>query len=421
MTGSVGARLKGLWIVRSLPFPMNAGDRIYSGNLIGALAHTGADLTVVGFSAQPREALPAAWPVRWIEVPGAARGTARSLASLMPLVAASHATPAFRRAIDTLAREPWDFVVFDHYAFGWALEPFLRKAVPSSGARPLLVHVAHDHEASVYASMVRNFQGSNVKRLGVRQNAWKVARIERHMARTVDLITTITPEDADRFARDAPHTANVTLTPGFGGAVAAARVIDERVPRRVVMVGNYTWIAKAENLRQFVAAADAVFHAHGIELHVFGTMGDGQAAEIRANARATIVHGFVDDVLPHFASARMAVIPEVIGGGFKLKNLDYIFGRMPVATLAHAMAGLPDTIRRAMLSRDDLPSLVQALVQHIDDFSTLNAMQATAFDAAQLEYRWEDRGRALAEAIGMLRGCPASQRVAMPAQPSMST
>ncbi|MFM9916815.1 MAG: glycosyltransferase [Rhizobacter sp.] len=391
---------RGLWITRSLPFPLDTGDRIYSARLMRSLADAGADLTVIGFAPTLIDAVPVDWPLRWRVVPGRPHGTLRSLVSAMPLVAASHATAAYRKQIDALSAEDWDFVVFDQYGTGWALPAFVRRHVAGGG--PVLVHVAHDHEASVYASLVRGFKGPLLKRLGLWQNGLKTGALERRIARSVDLVTAITEEDAARFAADAPRTASVVLTPGYSGSVSNRVIVDADVPRNVVMVGNYNWVAKSENLRQFVQAADAAFFEHGITLHVIGSMPDALASEIRASTHATVLHGFVDDIAPHFASARLAVVPEEIGGGFKLKFLDYIFGRVAIASLTHATAGLPDEIRCAMICRDDLPGLVQAIVDHIDDTAGLSKLQQSALAAAQARYRWEDRGHALLDAIQRL-------------------
>lgn len=394
---------RGLWITRSLPFPLDTGDRIYSARLMRAVAEAGADLTVIGFAPAAPGALPADGPIRWRVVPGEPHGMLRSLFSPLPLVAASHATAAYRHQIESLATEDWDFVVFDQYGTGWALPTFVRRR---GERRPVLVHVAHDHEASVYASLVRGFKGSPLKRLGLWQNGVKTGVLERRIARSVDLVTAITEEDAARFGVDAPGAASVVLTPGYSGAVSTRARIDADVPRNVVMVGNYNWVAKSENLREFVKAADATFHRHRITLHVIGSMPEALASEIRGSTQATVLHGFVDDIAPHFADARLAVVPEEIGGGFKLKFLDYIFGRVAVASLTHATAGLPEEIRRSMICRDDLPGLVQAIVDHIDDTEGLSTLQQSAWRAAQARYRWADRGRDLLDAIRRLARRP---------------
>ena len=99
----------------------------------------------------------------------------------------------------------------------------------------------------------------------------------------------------------------------------------------------------------------------------------------------------------------MAVVPELIGGGFKLKFLDYIFARLPIATLAHATAGFPAAVREATLARDDLESLVRATVEHIDNFRALNRMQECAYSAAESSFDWKDRGLWLQQAVARTR------------------
>lgn len=66
-------RRRGLWIARELPFPLDSGDRIYSGHLMRAVAEAGVDLTVTGFASEPVAAPPVEWPVFWRRVPGTRR------------------------------------------------------------------------------------------------------------------------------------------------------------------------------------------------------------------------------------------------------------------------------------------------------------------------------------------------------------
>jgi hypothetical protein len=89
----------------------------------------------------------------------------------------------------------------------------------------------------------------------------------------------------------------------------------------------------------------------------------------------------------------------LIGGGFKLKILDYLFARVPVATIESAAAGLHPGIRRAMLCADDLEALVELIVAHMDRIEDLNRMQEAAFDQAKSLFQWEDRGASLHQAM----------------------
>ena len=394
-------RLRGLWLARELPFPLDMGDKIYSANLARALAEAGADVTFVGLKPSGAPVIPSDWPIRWEIVPGKARAPLASLLSTMPMVAAAHATEAYRRRAAELADGGWDFVVLDQYALGWALPLFKGKGAGSQ----VLIHVAHDHEASVVESLYRGFRGSWIKRIVLWQNYVKTRRFEQRLASSVDLLTAITDEDADKFSRDAPGVRTVVLKPGYSGVISSRELISPGTPRRVILVGSFRWIAKQENLRQFVAVADPIFAERGIEFQVVGSVPAEFAKELTRTAVATKILGFVSDIGPYLNNARIAVVPEVIGGGFKLKFLDYVFGRVPVATLENATTGLPEEIRAAMLCCDDLRSLALGIADLIDRLPELNAMQETALRHAQSLFRWDDRGAAL---LASIRGCRAA-------------
>ncbi len=388
------ARPRGLWLARELPFPLDNGDRTYSARLAQALAAQGVDLTFVGLATPERHAGPDGRGIRWVGVPGTRIGRARALASTMPLVSAIHATPAYRRLVRTLSREAWDFVVVDQFGMGWVLPSFPRRA---SG--PVLVHVSKDHGASISRAIYRGIRGSWGMRMALWQNYLKTRRFEQRLLERADLVTAITAEDARRFVADAPRLRPLVLTPGYDGTVVASRRITADTPRHVVIVGSFHWVAKQHNLRGFAALADAPFRAHGIELHLIGSMPDELAADLRRNCRCVRLHGFVEDLAPHLAAARLAVVPEDLGGGFKLKFLEYLFHRVPIATLDRATAGLPAALRAALLVSDRLEGLVETIVAHIDRIDLQNALQERAFEVARDGFRWSERGADLLAAI----------------------
>ena len=87
------------------------------------------------------------------------------------------------------------------------------------------------------------------------------------------------------------------------------------------------------------------------------------------------------------------------GGGFKLKTLDYIFNRVPIAAMKGSMAGLPLTPGLHYLSFDSMWKLAQGIVAVIDDIARLNSMQQAAYEQCDTGFDWSDRGRTLFGAI----------------------
>ncbi len=392
-----------LWLSRYLPYPLLNGERIYSGRLPAALAAAGAEVTVAGLSeGAPQPALPG---LQWQPVPGAPRGALRALASPMPLVAGRYATPAYDAAVGALARaQRWDAVVLDHYAMGWVLRH--RDAFPGAA----FVFVAHDHVESVTRLQATDPTATPLRRLYLRQNFLKTRRHERRTVAACDLVTCITGHDAALFTAHAPGLRTLVLTPGYDGPVVPARSIDAATPRMVLMFGSYHWSAKQANLLLFLDQADSALADAGIELRIVGMMPEEFRQRLEGRYRSPRIIGFVDDPTPHLAAARIAVLAEPIGGGFKLKLLDYLFRRIPVAALDACAAGLPSAVRAELLLRPDIATLLPALIDAVDDLPRLNHMQAAAQAAAAGAFDWADRGRALYAAIAALR--PASAAMA---------
>ena len=388
-----------------MPFPRTSGDRIYTGKLVEALAATGVAITYVGLAGRaPPEPVE---NVTWHVVPGEPRGQIVSLFSRRPLAGAQHETRVFRDAVAQLLRAGrWDAVAVDHYGMGWVLDE-VRRQRAEPGA---LVFIGHDHEESVTRAQWRDAGRLTPKGVYFMQNHYKTRWIERATARASQVITAITDADAECFRQVAPGARVVTLTPGYDGPRVAERRITADTPRAAVMFGSYRWSAKQANLRLFLQHAHKELEAAGIELRVVGDMDETQREALRAQYPSVLFTGYVADPAP-FLDARLAVLAEPIGGGFKLKLLDYIFGRLPIVSLDACAAGLPDAVRQHLLLAPDLPGVTEAVRAAMDDVATLNRMQQDAFAAAEQTFNWSDRGRALRNAIeSAMRRMPARER-----------
>ncbi|WP_331158683.1 glycosyltransferase [Steroidobacter sp.] len=386
---------------------MNEGLKVYSAKLSEALAQAGAFVRVLGFGGT--EATPKHRArMEWVSVPGDRRGQMIALLNRFPLTAAVDSTDAYRALLDEQLREAWDAIVFDSYGSGWALDRCKTYQATKLGSRVILVHVSHNHEEVLWRSMVKQAEAGLPKRLALWQNYYKVRALERRLVSEVDLVSAITVEDEQALKAHRKDNNLLTLTPGYDGAVAPERVIDASVPRRAVIVGSFQWVVKRENLARFVEHADAKFAEHGIELVVAGDVPADLKETLVATSRATRFEGFVSNLGPFLAQARIAIVPELIGGGFKLKFLDYIFGRVPVATVDAAAAGLPTRLREDLITSSDFAGLTSAIIEHIDRLEHLNRLQTAAFEQARTLYRWEDRGLQLQQRIAELQKARAS-------------
>jgi glycosyltransferase involved in cell wall biosynthesis len=95
----------------------------------------------------------------------------------------------------------------------------------------------------------------------------------------------------------------------------------------------------------------------------------------------------------------MGIVPERTGGGFKLKTLDYIFNRVPIAALSGSTAGLPLKAGWHYLSFQSIRELAQGVAVAIDNLELLNSLQEAAYAECRSRFDWADRGRALYDAM----------------------
>ncbi|MGC1304254.1 MAG: glycosyltransferase [Caulobacteraceae bacterium] len=384
-----------LWIARILPTPISAGDRLYTQGLVRSLADAGAEIRFLGLMDPEAEApnvadLPSG--IEWRAIPGGPNNRILSLASVMPLVAKRFATQSYARQLrQVLSSERFDVVVLDHYSTVWAL-PLMREM----GITPAII--GHDFETEVTHGIYEAYHGNPLKKFALLLNALKTRRTEQLLAKAASLVVTITAADAKAFETIGARST-LTITPGhYGGHPDLGVPLPD--DRRVVLFGTYKWVAKQMNLRNFLQAADARFAAAGITLDVVGAVPDKLRAELEGGGlRATRLLGFVDDPSTVFRTARMGVVPEATGGGFKLKTLDYIFAGLPVAGLTPALEGVPTEVKRHLIVRDSMTGLVDGICDAMNDVALLTRMRDQAYAEAKIAFDWEERGHRLMSAL----------------------
>jgi glycosyltransferase involved in cell wall biosynthesis len=397
-----------LWLTLADPDPATNGQLIYSKGLIEAVRDAGATLRVVGLARRenPRsvcELLGIDWRLADEEV----RSPWRRLLSALPIVAQRGHGANMRRLLDeALAERPWDAIVFDSISSGWALRAVTRHRRQSL-RRPQIVYIAHNHEVTVGYRIAKAARG--LRRVLKAIDYLKVRRLERRLIAAADLVTSNTPEDCRRFAADAKGRSIVFLPPGYAGPRIEARTIDDSVPRRAILVSSLDWPPKRVAVEAFLATATAMLAREGIGLQVVGEAEPAYLETLRRRFPSVDFVGRVDDVQPYMRQARLALVPDLLGG-FKLKGLDYVFNRLPILAMRIALPGMPLEEGASIGLFDSHAALADGVVELIDDFPRLNAWQVAAYDACADRFDWRRIGHHLVQHIRKAERLPPRAR-----------
>ena len=405
-----------LWITLADPEPATNGQLIYSRGLIQAMQGAGADLCVLGLIRAEKAALPRdERGLEWRLIGERRQSRRERLLQALPDVASRGCSPEMSRVLGrTLNERDWDAIVFDSICSGWAFDAVLRHRADVRH-RPKLVYLAHNHEITVARRIAEASWGA--RRLLKEMDALKAARLERRLVAEADLVTANTPDDRRTVMASAGRTPVALLPPGYDGPRVASRTIDPWVPRRAVVVGSFDWPPKRISLERFLATAAPVLQRADIELQIVGAVEPAYLGSLRGRYPSVEFVGPVDDVRPYMAAARIALVPDELGG-FKLKGLDYVFNRLPILSMRIALPGMPLRDGRSIGLFDTHEALALGIVALIDDHAELNRRQMLAFDACAARFDWLPIGRHLMQAIRRLD--PPTVRAAAPSSATRS-
>ncbi|MCB1206129.1 MAG: glycosyltransferase family 4 protein [Verrucomicrobiae bacterium] len=412
--GTPAPRMRCLWLTRKYPRPTNSGELIYSNGLIRSFARSGVDLTVLAHDNDEKPVGDGSESsahvdedeVKWRLGTPALGSRLASLFTRYPGDSWRLKNGGPEKAlVDALASETWDVILIDHAALGWALGP-IRDQRRRAGIKgdPVIVYISHNHEARVRREVARHSKAALPRRLALHLDAEKYARQEEALCREADLVTAITGAEVDAYRDQFPRQRYLCLTPGYEGPFFPERTITPDTPRRVVMSGSFEWIAKRINLERFLEQAAGPLTEAGIELQIVGKTDENFRREMTIRFPGVDFVGRVPEMSPYLLDARMGLIVEEFGGGFKLKTLEYLFHGLPLAGLDQAVEDLPLRSPGHLLLAPNVPALVSGILPLIDDLERLNAMRTQAYAICREAFRWEDRGRRLHEAILELRG-----------------
>lgn len=382
-----------LWITRQDPRAANSGDLIYSLGLITALAQSDdIQLSVLTHSGLPTEQeIPG---IRWELAGEIPAKNPLSLLSQLPSDAHRLGNPKIRETLaQLLKREHFDWFVIDQAASAWAL------SLLPEGAR--IAYVAHNYEAMVRPEIASENDGSLPFRLALKRDAALYASLERRLCAAAELITAITPRDEAHFRREFPGKSMLVLPPGFDGPIPKSdpTPITPDTPRRVVLAGTFEWIAKKRNLLAFLESAAEYFPAAKIDFQIVGKADPNEFATLAKRFPWASFQANVPSMDPHLREARIGLIPEALGGGFKLKALDYIFRGLPLASVEPALSGLPLEPGVDAITADTPSELARIVIEKIDDLNFLNHAAKSALANCRDAFHWRDRGKTLCRAL----------------------
>ena len=146
-----------------------------------------------------------------------------------------------------------------------------------------------------------------------------------------------------------------------------------------MLIGSLAWEEKRKSLEQLLGALRSEPALDDVTITVTG--GGFRAPELEAAFPSVEFHAYVDDLQQLMHDSRLGIIYEPVGGGFKMKTLNYVFSGVPLMIFDGSAVGLGPVDQRSWhLRASNLNELVRKVVGVIDDPERLNELRQASIE-----------------------------------------
>ena len=385
-----------LQLTPRMPYPLTDGGAIGIYNITKSLAELGHSITLVTYPLDDvtatHEAVSALskyarvemvskpLPPRWkVLLRTMFRGAYPIERRMMPEM--------FELLQKIVEREKFDVVHVDHSHMGkyglWLKREF---------GLPIILR-EHNFEALIYERFSRT-EPNRIKRLVARVHARRLKHEETIFLKNFDSIAAITKEDAVLMHDVAPN-AKINIIPAGVDTNYFQPSISPEDPNQILWIGSLGWDPNYDAVRFFLTSIFPLILKTSPEAK-FDVIGSesGRVSKLaeRFGERVRLL-GQVPDVRDYLARSAVLVVPLRIGGGMRLKLLDFFAaGKAVVATSIAAEGNLAkDAVE--IIIREEPEPFAEAVSELMTDFEFRQRLGYSGRKLVMEKYDWTKIGK----------------------------
>lgn len=305
-----------LLITYDNPLTRNTGDSIYTANIIDALSRITEAIDIIYYDSNTE--LPVIPDnnnlfAKKFCIPFKSKTIFPFIFSLKPSVFVNRQSKEYEEAINiALNSENYDLVLINHFKMGFTIP--LVKSLIKNNTR--IVYISHNVEFLLNKNIARN--SPLLKKIIYSIEAIKTLPRENLCIQLSDAVTAISEHDAEAFQAIYGLEQVLLLRPVLD--FEEHDINSQRPWNQAIVAGSFIWPPKLTNLKLLLGANNFnKLHAAGIKVFVVGRADYQVVQEINSTHLNVLMTGQVPTLLPYYAQVRIAMVPERLGGGFKLK------------------------------------------------------------------------------------------------------
>ncbi len=229
----------------------------------------------------------------------------------------------------------------------------------------------------------------------VRLQADRLEELERTWCPKVAHNWAVSPSDGEELTRVAPDASWGVFPNGVDTKELRPGTAERDQDIDVLFIGGVTWFPNTDGMKFF---ADDVIPRLRDVLGKPSVVWVGRASEEMQRSQAAKgieMTGYVEDIRPWVARAKVFIVPLRIGGGTRLKILDaWALGKAVVST-AIGCEGLEARADENIVIADSADAFANAIVRVIRDDALRERLERAARATAETLYDWQVIGDAV--------------------------
>ncbi len=377
------------------PYPPHQGTTLRNFNIINELArrHTICVLTFLESDQNPTDLGPLPELCEWVEtLPMPRRGLGLRLRQMMttrrPDMSWRLWSPKFAERLATrLREEPFDVVEIE----GFEMTPYLA-IIEAADPKPLITYDAHNAE---WILQQRAFLADikNPARWTAALYSWiQWHRLRLYEAEILQRAAhTIAMSAQDKVAlRDVVFDAPITVIPNGVDLATYGQFRGSPINLDLLFTGKMDFRPNIDAVIWFGQQVLPLIQARrpGTSFTIAGQRPHSRLDVLRSIPGVKIT-GYVDDVRPYIAGAKVYVVPLRVGGGTRLKILEAMaMGKAIVSTTVGA-EGFPVGNRQELILADEPEAFAQEVLHLLDNPARRRELGLAGKAFAHAGYGWD--------------------------------
>ena len=249
-------------------------------------------------------------------------------------------------------------------------------------------------EYLVYNHFVEK-QAPKILRPILRLDVLKLKYWETHFWKQAKKVVAMSGSDREEMRKLSPGLSIDIVPNGIDINYFSKKERKEEPIKRVLYVGNFTWLQNTEAVRILVNSVWPKIKKSvpDVKLWIVGTHMNSEIKDL-SSVDIEVTEG-LEDIRDAYKNASVLVAPIKGPGGTRLKILEAMASALPVVTTSVGAEGLGVRDNNEALIRDSLDSLADAAIRVLRDISLANRLGKSGRDFVEENYTWDKSAQKL--------------------------